>query len=102
MKLTLGNKEIDIVTQTKVAFWAYLILIILLTLLWAFAPSQKGFSFVSLLFVITISAIGLYSLNCMVVGECNTLAWAMTGLLILEVLILSIATLKIMSSARKK
>jgi hypothetical protein len=98
MKLTIGNKQIDIVAQTKVAFWAYIVLIIALTILWAFSPTQKGFSFISLLFVVCISLIGLYSLNCMVVGECNVLAWAVTGLLILEVFILCIAALMIMKS----
>ena len=87
------KKEWTIVPQTKIAFIGYVLLAIAKIIM---MTQEKGpITHISMLIFVAyliISALGLYVINCTVLGQCNLYAWIM-GYVLVVVGALSIITI---------
>lgn len=67
----------QIVAQTKIAFAGYIMLLIS-QLVFAFQnPSMAKMYIANMIGFALVSVLGLYVINCSVVGQCNVYAWIM-------------------------
>lgn len=96
MEITIAGRKIEVVQQTQIAFLAYAAIIVSVIVLAMFAPKDSGVGAIMVPTVIIASFLGMYALNCMVVGQCNTFAWIITSLLILEATIMILAVVSIL------
>jgi len=72
------TEKIVIVPQTKIAFMGYVLIIVAQIIAMYFAPSQMyPFSTMFLIAFILAAILGLYVINCTVLGKCNLYAWIM-------------------------
>ena len=77
------TKKIVIAPQTKVALVGYILVLSSKMVFLIINPNYTPRTFIPyLLSFILISALGLYSLNCMVVGDCNSFAWIVSYLIV--------------------
>jgi len=84
LELQIGSLHLSLVPQAKIALIGYGVLAIaLLLMLVAMHRLTKATRLIMVLFWIVyfsvITAVGLYNLNCTVVGKCNTFAWIVAG-----------------------
>lgn len=71
-----------IVAQTKVALVGYVLLLVSQLLL-LFKQNTKAKSFVfSIVLFVLIGVLGLYVINCVVLGSCLAYAWIMSGVIV--------------------
>jgi hypothetical protein len=72
----------QIVAQTKVALVGYVLLLVSQLIL-LFKKNTKAVSFVpSIVLFVLMGVLGLYVINCVVLGSCLTYAWIMSGILV--------------------
>lgn len=70
------DKKFTIVTQTKVAFLGYALLLTSLVLLALWQQPASVLPFLSYIFIFILTALlSLYILNCTVTGNCITYSW---------------------------
>ena len=88
----MQKKRFEIVPQTKIAFAGYILLLVAQivymiqnpNMITAFLPNVIGFLLVAIL--------GLYVINCSVIGHCDLYAWIM-GYLVAAVAVIVIVAL---------
>ena len=80
----------DFSTQAKVATFMWLILVIAIAYQVSSSKLQMSTTdkVVNLISLLISALISIYSINCMVVGQCNAFAWIYVGLFTLSVLII--------------
>lgn len=71
--ISVGSQSMVVVPQTKIAFIGYLLILIAMLLSYIKSPSVKGL--VTMIFYALLFILGLYVINCTVVGKCNLYAW---------------------------
>ena len=83
------KQTMNIVPQTKIAFAGYLLLFVAQIVYMLRNPDKAAAFLPNLIGFIIIAILGLYVINCSVVGHCNTYAWVM-GYLVAAVAVVTI------------
>ena len=71
-----------IVPQTKIAFIGYLLILVSMIVSQATGGSKQPWSIPLLILYVVLATLGLYVINCTVLGHCNLYAWIMGYVLV--------------------
>ena len=86
IEFSIGKWNIALVPQAKIAMYAYavmvaayiLVLFNMMSLIKSKA-ARAAFALLFALYMVVIACVGIYNLNCTVVGNCKTFAWILSG-----------------------
>jgi hypothetical protein len=84
LDFSIGKWNISLVPQAKLALISYAVLLLSMTISVFISRSKSLVSagliaLVMVVYAAAIMSLGLYNLNCTVVGNCQVWAWVLTG-----------------------
>lgn len=104
--LNLGFQEFKVVKQAQVAFYTYLVTIAAIFVMMLISPMNFGMTVLVLISLLLNLVLLTYGINCLVVGNCDTFAWAVVILIVLNTALVLYGFLKMLltkkSSGKRK
>lgn len=104
--LNLGFQEFKVVKQAQVAFYTYLVTIAAIFVMMLMSPMNFGMTVLVLISLLLNLVLLTYGINCLVVGNCDTFAWAVVILIVLNTALVLYGFLKMLltkkSSGKRK
>ena len=82
--LNLGFQEFKVSKQAQVAFYTYLVTIVAVFVMMLMSPIGIGMATLILISLLVNLGLLTYGINCLVVGNCDTFAWAIVILIIIN------------------
>ena len=82
--LNLGFQQFKVVKQAQVAFYTYLATVVAIILMMFMSPMNMGLAVLVIVSLLLNLVLLTYGINCLVVGQCDTFAWAIVILIILN------------------
>ena len=103
--LNLGFQQYQVTKQAQVAFYTYLVTIIAVLLMMVMTPINMGMAALIIVSILLNLVLMTYGINCLVVGQCDTFAWAIVILIIINTAVVVFSLLNMLltpKSARTK
>lgn len=82
--LNLGFQQYKVTKQAQIAFYTYLATIVVIFMMMALSPMSMGMAVLVIVSLLLNLIILTYGINCLVVGNCDTFAWAIVILIIIN------------------
>ena len=82
--LNLGFQQFQVTKQAQVAFYTYLVTIVAILLMMVMSPISMGMAALVIISLLLNLVLMTYGINCLVVGQCDTFAWAIVILIIIN------------------
>lgn len=82
--LNLGFQEFKVAKQAQIAFYTYLVTIVAIFLMMLMSPMNMGMVLLIIVSLLLNLVLVTYGINCLIVGNCDTFAWAIVILIILN------------------
>lgn len=74
-KITIGSKTYEISKQAKIVLYSWIVILFSMFIILLVDQQNIGMKLMVFVMYILLSLLGVYSVNCYVVGQCNILAW---------------------------
>lgn len=82
--LNLGFQQFKVAKQAQVAFYTYLVTIVAIFVMMVLSPMNMGMALLVVVSLLLNLVLLTYGINCLVVGNCDTFAWAVVILIVLN------------------
>lgn len=98
--LNLGFQQFKVTKQAQIAFYTYLVTIALVFMMMIMTPINMGLAALMIISLILNLILMTYGINCLVVGQCDTFAWALVILIIINTMIILYSFLAMLFSKK--
>lgn len=82
--LNLGFQQFKVAKQAQVAFYTYLVTIVAILVMMVLSPMNMSMALLVVVSLLLNLVLLTYGINCLIVGNCDTFAWAIVILIILN------------------
>lgn len=94
--LNLGFQQFKVVKQAQIAFYTYLVTIVVILMMMMMSPMSMGMVLIIIVSLLLNLILLTYGINCLIVGQCDTFAWAIVILIILNTALIVYSFLKML------
>uniref|UniRef100_A0A6C0CRU6 Uncharacterized protein n=1 Tax=viral metagenome TaxID=1070528 RepID=A0A6C0CRU6_9ZZZZ len=98
--LDLGFQKFKVVKQAQIAFYTYLVTIVAIFIMLFMSPMNMGMVALVVVSLLLNLVLMTYGINCLVIGQCDTFAWAVVILIIINTAIVVYSLLNMLFSKK--
>ena len=98
--LDLGFQQFKVVKQAQVAFYTYLVTILAIFIMLFMSPMNMGMAVLVVVSLLLNLVLMTYGINCLVVGQCDTFAWAVVILILINTALVVYSLLNMLFSKK--
>lgn len=98
--LDLGFQQFKVAKQAQVAFYTYLVTIVAIFVMLFMSPMNMGMAALVIISLLLNLVLMTYGINCLVVGHCDTFAWAVVILIIMNTALIVYSLLNMLFSKK--